>query len=128
MTADATRGRLGLSPYYVPMVGKPGEVAVTATLQAREHIATLSGEVGDSLWRNEVASRGLFGMMRYKPGEAAHRLAMPLLVCVAERDRESPGELRRYPGTHFDFYRDPLRRRVLADQIDFLRAHLAAPG
>ena len=76
-------------------------------------------------------------MMRYKPGEVAHRLAMPVLVCVAELDRESPeeltrqlaeraprGELRRYPGTHFDFYRDPVRGRVLADQVEFLREHL----
>ena len=139
MGVDAARGRLGLAPHYIPMVGAPGEVAVTATPQAQEHIATLSGETRDSLWRNEVAPRGLFGMMRYKPGEAAQRLAMPLLVCVAEFDRESPGELtrqlaeraphgelRRYPGTHFDFYRDPVRQRVLADQIHFLKTHLAA--
>jgi len=137
MTLDAARGRLGLSPHYIPMVGAPGEVAVTATPRAREHIATLSGEGGHSLWRNEVAPRGLFGMMRYRPGEVAHRLAMPLLVCTAEDDQETPeettrqivsraprGEWRRYPGTHFDFYRDPVRRQVLADQTDFLRAHL----
>jgi fermentation-respiration switch protein FrsA (DUF1100 family) len=137
MTVDAARGRLGLSPRYVAMVGEPGEVAVTATPQAREHIATLSGESRDSLWRNEVAPRGLFGMMRYKPGEVAHRLGMPVLVSIAERDNETPeelsrqiteraprGEFRRYPGTHFDFYRDPVRQRILADQIDFLRTHL----
>jgi uncharacterized protein len=145
MTVDAARGRLGLPPRYIPMVGKPGEVAVTATPQAQEHIAALSGEIHGvpqvSLWRNEVASRGLFGMMRYKPGEVAHRLVMPVLVCVAERDNETPeelsrqiaeraprGEFRRYPGTHFDFYRDPVRQRVLADQIGFLRMHLAVAG
>jgi dienelactone hydrolase len=141
MGVDAARGRLGLSPRYIPMVGAPGEVAVTVTVQAQEHIATLSGETGDSLWRNEVAPRGLFGMMRYRPGEVAHRLAMPVLVSIAEDDRETPeettrqiaeraprGEVRRYPGTHFDFYRDPVRRQVLADQIDFLHTHLAAPG
>ena len=137
MTVDATRGRLGLSPRYIPMVGKPGEVAVTATAQAHEHVATLSGKAGDSLWRNEVAPRGLFGMRRYRPGEVAHRLAMPVLVSIAEDDRETPeettrqiaeraprGELRRYPGTHFNFYRNPVRQRILADQIDFLRTHL----
>lgn len=138
MTLDAARGRLGLPPRYVPMVGKPGETAVTATSQAREHIATLSGKTDGSLWRNEVAPRGLFGIMRYRPGEVAHRLAMPLLVSIAEDDREGPeeltrqiaeraprGELRRYPGDHFDLYRDPVRRRVLADQVEFLRTHLA---
>ena len=138
MIVDAARGRLGISPRYIPMVGKPGEVAVTATPRANEHIAALEGERGGSSWRNEVAPRGLFGMMRYRPGEVAHRLAMPLLVSIAEDDREGPeeltrqlaeraprGELRRYPGDHFDFYRDPVRRRVLADQIEFLRTHLA---
>jgi uncharacterized protein len=141
MSVDAARGRLGLSPRYIPMVGKPGEVAVTATPQGQEHIAALSGEARGSLWRNEVAPRGLFGMLRYKPGEVAHRLVMPVLVCVAERDNETPeelsrqiaeraprGELRRYPGTHFDFYRDPLRKQVLADQVGFLRTHLAVAG
>jgi hypothetical protein len=76
-------------------------------------------------------------MMRYRPGDEAHRLGMPVLVCVAERDLETPeelsrqiaeraprGELRRYPVSHFDFYRDPVRQRVLVDQIDFLRTHL----
>jgi uncharacterized protein len=137
MGADAARGILGLPPHYIPMVGKPGEVAVTTTPQAQEHIAALSGETGHSLWRNEVAPRGLFGMMRYRPGDEAHRLGMPVLVCVAERYLETPeerarqiaeraprGELRRYPVSHFDFYRDPVRQRVLADQIDFLRTHL----
>ena len=137
MTVDAVRGRLGLSPHYIPMVGKPGEVAVTATPRAQQHIAMLSGETRDSLWRNEVAPRGLFGMLRYRPGDEAHRLGMPVLVCVAERDNETPeelirqiaerapcGELRRYPGDHFDFYRDPVRQQVLTDQIAFLHEHL----
>jgi hypothetical protein len=141
MSVDAARGVLGLSPRYIPMVGEPGEVAVTATSQAQEHIATLSGETRDSLWRNEVAPRGLFCMMRYRPGKVAHRLAMQVLVCVAEGDRETPeattrqiverapcAELLRYRGSHFDFYREPVRRQVLADQIDFLHTHLAAGG
>lgn len=140
MTVDAARGRLGLSPRYIPMVGAPGEVAVTVTARARRHIATLSGTSGSSLWRNEVAPRGLFGMMRYRPGEVAHRLKMPLLVCSAEDDLEAleentrqlaerapRGELRRYPGVHFDFYRGPVRQQVVADQIDFLRTHLSLP-
>ena len=76
-------------------------------------------------------------MMRYRPGNEAHRLQMPILVSIAERDLETPeelsrqiaeraprGELRRYPVSHFDFYRDPVRQRVLVDQIDFLRTHL----
>jgi hypothetical protein len=72
--------------------------------------------------------------MRYRPGEVAHRLGMSVLVSIAEDDHETPeettrqiaerapcGELRRYLGTHFGIYRDPMRRQVLADQADFLR-------
>jgi dienelactone hydrolase len=137
MSVDAVRGRLGLSPHYIPMVGKPGEVAVTATPRAQQHIAMLSGETRDSLWRNEVGPRALFGMLRYRSGDEAHRLEMPVLVCIAERDNETPeeftrqiaeraprGELRHYPGDHFDFYRDPVRQQVLTDQIAFLHEHL----
>ncbi|MER5323129.1 alpha/beta hydrolase [Streptosporangium roseum] len=131
---DALRGKLGLRPYYIPMVGRPGELAVTATPEADRHIQTLTGGQ-QTLWRNSVAPRGLLKMMRYRPAEAAARLACPLLVCVAAEDRETPlettreladraprGELRAYPGTHFTFYTDPrLRDRVVADQIDFYR-------
>ncbi|MFI7129196.1 alpha/beta hydrolase [Nonomuraea sp. NPDC050153] len=131
---DALRGKLGLRPYYIPMVGQPGELAVTATPEAEQHIQTLTGG-GKTLWRNSVAPRGLLRMMRYRPDEAAARLVCPLLVCVAAEDRETPlettrvladraprGELRTYPGTHFTFYTDPsLRERVVTDQIDFCR-------
>ena len=88
-------------------------------------------------WRNEVAPRALFEMMRYKPGARAHRLAMPVLVCLAEHDRESPvelarqiadhaphGELKIYPCAHFDFCSPEVRVQVVGDQIDFLRKHL----
>ncbi|WP_157254283.1 alpha/beta hydrolase [Nonomuraea typhae] len=132
---DTIRGKLGLRPYYIPMVGHPGELAVTATPEADHHIETLTGGQSSTLWRNSVAPRGLLTMMRYRPAAAAARLTCPLLVCVAADDRETPlettrelaeraprGELRSYPGTHFTFYTDPgLRDRVVADQIDFYR-------
>jgi hypothetical protein len=76
-------------------LGAPGEVAVTATARAHEHIALLAGEGTTSLWRNEVAPRGLFGMLRYRPGDVAHRLAMPVLVCIADDDQETPEESTR---------------------------------
>jgi pimeloyl-ACP methyl ester carboxylesterase len=116
------------------MVGRPGQLAVTATPEADQHIQMLTGG-GQTLWRNSVAPRGLLQMMRYRPAEAAARLTCPLLVCVAAEDRETPlettrvladraprGELRIYPGTHFTFYTDPaFRARVVADQIDHFR-------
>ncbi|HWD45252.1 MAG TPA: alpha/beta fold hydrolase [Actinomycetota bacterium] len=139
---DALRGRLGLSPAYIPMIGEPGQVAVVATTEAQRHLRTLAGEAGTTLWRNQVAPRGLLQMMRYRPALAAARLRAPLLVCVAVDDAETPeamtreladraprGTLRRYSGTHFDFYGDPsVRDRALADQLGFLHEHLRIPS
>jgi uncharacterized protein len=138
---DALRGRLGLSPAYIPMIGGPGQVAVVATTEARRHLATLAGEAGTTLWRNQVAPRGLLQMLRYRPALDAARLRAALLVCSAAADTETPeatareladraphGTLRRYPGTHFDFYTDPsVRDRALADQLEFLAEHLHSP-
>ena len=129
---DALRGRLGLSPHYIPLVGEPGEVAITNAAEAKEHVGTLSA--GGSLWRNQVAPRATWPMMRYRPEESAARLRVPLLVCLAADDAESPeelssrlarrapqGRLRHYPGTHFSFYTDAgPRQRVAADQIAFV--------
>ena len=136
MIRDTIRGWLGRPPYLIPLVGMPGEVAITTDAAARAHIAALSA---GSLWRNEAAPRALLRMLWYRPGNASHRLRMPLLVCIAEGDEATPeaktrpiaeraprGELRRYPGDHFAFYLDSeVRRQALADQIEFLRKHVS---
>jgi uncharacterized protein len=138
MLWDALRGKLGLSPAYIPMIGRPGQVAVISTTEAQRHLTTLAGEAGTTLWRNQIAPRGLLQMLRYRPALDAARLRAPLLVCVAVDDTETPeamtreladraphGTLRRYSGTHFDFYSDPsVRHRALADQLGFLHEHL----
>ena len=43
-------------------------------------------------------------------------------------ERAPHGEVRRYPVGHFDVYVEPVRSRVIADQIAFLRTHLRVPG
>lgn len=140
MVWDSVRGRLHLEPFYIPMVAKPGELAVTATQEADRHIQTLTGGDAATLWKNQVAPRGLLQMLRYRPALDAARLQAPLLVCAAEQDREAPvdtaralaqaaprGLLRVYPGTHFAFYTDPaIRDRALTDQLASLHQHLHA--
>jgi len=133
---DWWRGTTGREPYYIPAVARRGELAVMAFDKADAVIRTMQNQT----WRNEIAPRVLLDMMLwYRPERIAHRLAMPLLVCLAERDRQTPahlgrriaerapyGEVRQYPYGHFDFYRDEVRRRVVADQIGFLKAHLVS--
>lgn len=134
---DMLRVLLHQPPYLARVVGHPGDAAVFTGADARDAFAALGGErVG---WRNAFAPRFLFGLPRYRPG-TAERLAMPLLVCVADCDLEaSPAfaveiaerapwsEIRHYPAGHFDVYLDPLRSQVIADQIAFLSKHLLEP-
>jgi dienelactone hydrolase len=135
---DAVHAVLGRPPHLARVVGRPGEAAVFTDPQVAQVFTELGGEAAG--WRNAFAPRFVFGLPRYRPG-SAERLRMPLLVCVADDDLEaSPefalevaaraprGEARRYPVGHFAVYVEPLRSRVIADQITFLRALLRGPG
>jgi hypothetical protein len=132
---DALHGLFGRPPYLRPVVGGRGEGAIIVDAQAESTLRTLGGS--SSLWRNEVALRGIFTGSQPRPG----KVAMPLLICVADQDRLAPpaaairaarraprGQLRRYPVGHFEFYLPPIRDEVIADQVDFLRTHLAPAG
>ena len=133
MFRDAIRGRFGLAPYYIPAVGDANELAVMASPQATQVIQGMDSKT----WRNQVAPRALFEMMKYKPGNFASQLNMPLLVCIGEFDRETlgestmelaqkapRGELKSYPFSHFDIYLPQFREQVVRDQIEFLRRNL----
>lgn len=133
MLKDTIRGWLGLSPHYILAVGKEGELAVMATSEAQQTI----DQMQSLQWQNKIAPRVLFEMMRYKPSDRAYNLKMPVLVCIAENDREGPPDLARqiaenapheefkiYPVAHFDFYKPEVRALVIKDQINFLLKHI----
>ncbi|KUH85573.1 MULTISPECIES: alpha/beta hydrolase [unclassified Mycobacterium] len=130
---DKLRGTLGLAPYYIKVIGTPDEVAVIGSSEAVQ----ATSEIASESWRNLVAPRGLLDMMRYKPGRFAERLQMPVLVCLADFDRETlgadsieleqrapRGRVRRYPVSHFGIYRPENRGNVVADQIAFVASVL----
>ena len=52
------------------------------TQSARSVLQKLSAAA--PTWRNAFAARAIFSLLRYRPGELAERVTMPLLVCVAE--------------------------------------------
>lgn len=129
MVRDRLRGMLGRAPAYIPLVGPAASLAVMASDSASLAIAGLDSPT----WRNEVAPRGLFGMMRYHPAADASNVNAPLLVCAASGDREAPISLVRelteraprgrqitYGVSHFEVYRPDARAQLLADQIAFL--------
>jgi alpha-beta hydrolase superfamily lysophospholipase len=124
---------------HLPVVGQPDEAALINAPGGEEgwrHVLAI-GE--DSRWRNRVSARWLLGRP-YRPARHAATLHCPWLVCVGEADRVAKpgpaiaaarrapqGELRTYPGVdHFDIYDGPQHEAVVADEIEFLRRHLAA--
>jgi uncharacterized protein len=132
MLAAAVRGE------YLPAIGQPSEPAFINAPGGEEgwrHVVAI-GE--DSRWRNRASSRWLLGRP-YRPARHARKLHCPWLVCVGEADRVAKpgpaiaaarraplGELRTYPGVdHFDIYDGPEHETLVADQLDFLRRHLA---
>jgi uncharacterized protein len=123
---------------HLPAVGQPHEAAfinAPGSEAGWRHVVAI-GE--DSRWRNRVSARWLLGRP-YRPGRLASALHCPWLVCVGEADRvASPGpaiaaarraplgELQTYPNVdHFDIYDGPQHEAVVADEIAFLRRHLA---
>jgi hypothetical protein len=132
---DTIRGRRGREPLLVPVVGDPGTTAMFTDPHVKEALAAKGTE--GTLWRNQFAPRVALTLPSYDPGAVLDRLAMPVLVCVADRDQEVPvdyaqvvvaraprGQLRRYPGSHFELYYGPLYEQVVADQLQFLMTHL----
>lgn len=132
---DEVRSLLHKSPRLVKAIGEPGEVAAFTDPHDKAIMDRLASAAPE--WRNAVAARMLFPLIRYRPLADAGRLSMPVLVCLAERDtaasprlaaelaqRAPRGELRRYPISHFDAYVSEWIETLAMDQIHFLTANL----
>jgi fermentation-respiration switch protein FrsA (DUF1100 family) len=125
----------GREPVLVPAVGAPGSFAAMTEPGAEQAQKDLVGE--DSRWRNEVAARVALTIGTYRPAAKAHRIACPLMVCVATADLTTPhepalrvaaraprGELFEYACGHFDIYTGEWFEQMVADEIAFLGRHV----
>jgi fermentation-respiration switch protein FrsA (DUF1100 family) len=125
----------GDEPYYVPVVGDPGELAVFNTPESRPGYESLIPE--GSSWRNECPARNLLELLLYRPMVHARRVRCPALVMLGERDslihprvvelaasRMREVTLHHLDAGHFDLYGGELFETVVSIQADFLARHL----
>jgi len=121
--------------HYVPTVGPPGSLAVMSSPDADAGYRALAPEG----FRCEVAARVALTVAAYRPVKFAEQVRCPVLVQVCTQDTVAPidaaerviarlgplAEARRYPIGHFQPYFGADFERSVADQVEFLRRHLA---
>ncbi len=133
---DLVAARRGAPPVMVPLAGEPGDVAL---MSAPDVIDGYLGLVPEGLdFRNEVAARVVFDILRYRPGAKARHVRCPMHVTVCTEDSVAPAratdrhlgrapqvEIVHRPVGHFDIYRGDEFERVVGAQVEFLRRTLA---
>jgi fermentation-respiration switch protein FrsA (DUF1100 family) len=132
---DMANMMLRRSPYYVPAVGFPGDLAAMTAPDVVEGVKRLYPQGFEPDER--VAARIFLSVALYSPGRLAERLGVPWLVQVAANDLTTPlkpaikaagkapkGELIVYECGHFDVYVPPHFQQTVGDQIRFLKKYL----
>jgi fermentation-respiration switch protein FrsA (DUF1100 family) len=140
---DVGRGWVGRAPLYIPVIGRPGELAaITAPGSYEAFLELVPPQAG---WRNEVVARSLWNVASYRPTRFASRIRAPLLLIAARRDtlvplaavarvasRAPDARLLVVEGGHFDGYAGARFEEVVAAQAEFLAVQLlgqtADPG
>lgn len=128
---DVASGALGRGGNPIPLVGPPGSLAAMTAPGSEEGYKALYPP--ERPLRNEFLPRAALEMPFWRPRRRARRIRCPLLVQVVRDDAITPpgpacrtaaaaplGELRAYPGGHFDIYVDGGFERAVADQLSFL--------
>ncbi|GAA1638422.1 alpha/beta hydrolase [Kribbella alba] len=133
---DALGGLLGRDPLLVPLVGKPGTVALLTTPDSLRGDEALNPGNKYPDWKQAVAARSVPAATSYKPGRYAAQVQCPLLVLVCDQDqsalaapavaaagRAPQAELVRMPGGHYEPFLGGHEQAVEAE-LSFLRRHL----
>lgn len=140
---DAARAAAGRQPKYVPLLGRPGEVALMSAPDSYDGYMQLVTDEAErsGRWRNRSAARVALTIGLYNPRRAAAKVSAPLLVVAAAGDSIAPakgavaaarsaplGELVEYDGGHFDYYKGPGFEQIVADELAFLDRVLKTAG
>jgi len=85
---DMGRSRFGLSPHKIPIVGKPGTLAMITAPGAFEGYSKLVS----SDFKNEVCARVLLMGHGHNPIDCAKDVQCPVLLQVCEKDNLVNGQ------------------------------------
>jgi pimeloyl-ACP methyl ester carboxylesterase len=132
---DLLRAATGRERRYLPVVGRPGERAFVTRVGAWEgwHSLIVEGSTFD----NRVPAASALAMLGYHATARLPEVRCPLLVCVSDHENlvdpagvaraaaTAPrATVRHHPADHFQVYHGDLREQLVAEQIEFLTAHL----
>ena len=131
---DISRKLTGRPPYYIRIVGQPGESAFFTQPGAYDEYMSIIPK--ESSWENRIPAR-LFLLPPYRPIKYAPEVSCPALVLIAEKDslvsaavQEKmaellpKGEIIRYPIGHFDIYQGKDFEKTVQAQASFLKRYL----
>ncbi len=88
---DSLRSIIGMSPYYSPVVGKPGDFALLNTPGSWEGYFSLIPD--NSNWQNGVPARVLMTIGFYRPIQTVNRIKVPVLVVTGSHDDITPEKI-----------------------------------
>jgi hypothetical protein len=134
-TLDLVGSWIGSEPVRVPLIGRPGDVAILTTPDAVPGFEAVMKAAGiDSMV--DLPARIVFQLLHYRPGSWAKDVKCPILFCICDSDSVAPApetlaytrqavrsEVKHYPDGHFEIYLGEPMERIVADQLAFLAAH-----
>lgn len=131
---DMGRSRFGLSAHKIPIVGKPGSLAMIAAPGAFDGYS----KIVPPDFINEVCARILLRTHGYNPINYAKDVQCPVLLQICEKDNlvskssylgtakilGKYAEVKIYPIGHFDIYIGENFEKAVSDQIAFFKKYL----
>lgn len=132
---DLVGSWFGRRPRYVPLAGRPGDVALMTAPDVMDGFTRLLPD--GPAPREDAAARIAMGIAFDRPGRRARSVQAPTYVVVCTHDTVAPpGATRRHAARlprgevverdtgHFDIYVGEEFERTVADELDFLARHV----
>jgi pimeloyl-ACP methyl ester carboxylesterase len=127
---DYVRSWFGLSAHKIPIIGRPGTVALLATQDAYDNFPDLLNEN----FVNQACARIAIRADKFRPVTYLPQVECPVLLQICEQDTFTPlkvakraekrlpsGSAVKYYATgHFDIYFDQYFENSIKDQLTFL--------